>query len=441
MPTADLEQAPVTITAEEIEAQLSRILDSHHFRHSHRYPALLRYLVEQTQAAKGSLLKERLVGIEVFHRAPNYDTNADPVVRVTAAEVRKRIAQYYQEPEHLEELRIDLPTGSYVPRFARSQVMSSRAVADVEPEPVIPPLSEVVVPEPASALSVVEQPAKATTIARRRAWMRWIRMRWVVLGAVLCLGVLLALVAMDWSAGVMSWRDRAVRRFWAPMSAEDAPILVVIGDHTVGTRGNALRSAQDPSISPSEAVLQLMNEHEQVTLTDVMSLFRLTDYMVRQNLPYRVSGPAGVDVAELRNGPLVLFAGLNNRWSMRLAQHLRFRFEDNADDTVGIIEDAQTPGRTWQVDFKVPYSKLPMDYALVARYFDPLIEQPVLLVAGVGSNGTTAASEFVRSERMIEDLEKLAPKDGKHSNVEVVLAVPVVDGHAGAPHIVASQFW
>jgi hypothetical protein len=34
--------------------------------------------------------------IEVFGRSPDYDTAEDPVVRLRAADVRKRLAQYYQ---------------------------------------------------------------------------------------------------------------------------------------------------------------------------------------------------------------------------------------------------------------------------------------------------------------------------------------------------------
>jgi hypothetical protein len=70
-----------------------------------------------------------------------------------------------------------------------------------------------------------------------------------------------------------------------------------------------------------------------------------------------------------------------------------------------------------------------------------MIEQPVIIVAGVGETGTVSASEFVTSERAIEDMNKLAPKGWNHGNVEVVLQTDVIDGHPGPPHIVASHFW
>ena len=55
--------------------------------------------------------------IEIFGRDAEYDTASDPIVRVTAAEIRKRVAQYYQDPTHDQELRIALPSRSYIPQF------------------------------------------------------------------------------------------------------------------------------------------------------------------------------------------------------------------------------------------------------------------------------------------------------------------------------------
>ncbi len=97
---------------EEILVALQEVLASPHFCNSKRYPALLRYVVETSLAGKADLLKERTLGVEVFHRPPDYDTNADTVVRYTAGEVRKRLSLYYHD--HDSRLQISLPAGSYV---------------------------------------------------------------------------------------------------------------------------------------------------------------------------------------------------------------------------------------------------------------------------------------------------------------------------------------
>ena len=102
---------------EIVRRELNSILSSHHFKNSKRYPALLRYVVEKTLDGHSDQLKERTLGIEVFDRPPDYDTNADPVVRFSASEIRKRIAQFYHENDNESGLQIDLPLGSYVPEF------------------------------------------------------------------------------------------------------------------------------------------------------------------------------------------------------------------------------------------------------------------------------------------------------------------------------------
>ena len=96
---------------------MDRLLNSRHFRNSKRYPALLEYIIRETLAGNSESLKERVLGMAVFHRPPDYDANADPIVRVTAGEIRKRIAQYYHEEDAAGEIQIDLRPGSYVPEF------------------------------------------------------------------------------------------------------------------------------------------------------------------------------------------------------------------------------------------------------------------------------------------------------------------------------------
>lgn len=101
-----------------VREQVERVLGSASFRNSRRASAMLRYTVERTLCGEGDTLKERTIGVEVFGRPAGYDTAADHVVRSTAGDVRRRLAQYYQEAGGQGAIRIDFPPGSYVPRFA-----------------------------------------------------------------------------------------------------------------------------------------------------------------------------------------------------------------------------------------------------------------------------------------------------------------------------------
>lgn len=109
-----------------VRDQLARLLASPLFNRSDRYPSFLNYVVESVLRDPAQRIKEQTVGIEVFGRLPGYDTDRDHIVRSTAVEIRKRLRQYYAQPEHRQELVIDLPVGSYTPHlFKQDRLIAS----------------------------------------------------------------------------------------------------------------------------------------------------------------------------------------------------------------------------------------------------------------------------------------------------------------------------
>jgi TolB-like protein len=96
---------------------VDRILASEAFAGVERPSRFLRHLVESTLDGQSAILKESLLGVQVFGRDPSWDPHADPVVRQEAARLRKRLARYYQSAS--PEVRIEVPVGTYVPVFHR----------------------------------------------------------------------------------------------------------------------------------------------------------------------------------------------------------------------------------------------------------------------------------------------------------------------------------
>src|ERR1700758_5864708 len=113
-----------------VREQLRRLVAHPLFTNSKRYPVLLAYTVEQALLGNAGELKERTIGVEAFGREPTYDVNVDPVVRTTAAEVRKRLIQYYYNPDHAGELVIELPVGSYIPTFREPSISQTGSAAE-----------------------------------------------------------------------------------------------------------------------------------------------------------------------------------------------------------------------------------------------------------------------------------------------------------------------
>ena len=69
-------------------------------------------MVEKALDGDFDLLKERLIGSELFGRSPGYDTGEDAIVRVAASDLRKRLLQFYGSSNPQSRFRIDLPPGS-----------------------------------------------------------------------------------------------------------------------------------------------------------------------------------------------------------------------------------------------------------------------------------------------------------------------------------------
>src|ERR1035437_5484036 len=95
-----------------ILAELEAILISPVFQTSKRCKQFLSYVVHHRLEGDHERLKERTIGVELFDRPVGYSTGDDPVVRVQAGEVRRRLEQYYHAQTHLPAVRIELHTGS-----------------------------------------------------------------------------------------------------------------------------------------------------------------------------------------------------------------------------------------------------------------------------------------------------------------------------------------
>jgi TolB-like protein len=105
------------VSPEAIRAELQRILASDLFLNAQRPSQFLRFIVETTLAGNEAQIKEYLLGVEVFGRPQTYDPKDDPVVRIEAGRLRKKLGEYYTGPGRNDSVIIDVPRGGYVPVF------------------------------------------------------------------------------------------------------------------------------------------------------------------------------------------------------------------------------------------------------------------------------------------------------------------------------------
>ena len=402
-----------------IRAQLERLLANVHFKQSKRFPSFLRFVIEHTLAGDAESIKERTLGVEIFGRDADYDTASDPIVRVTAAEIRKRVAQYYQEPGHEEELRINLPSGSYVPQFHWPKGTNEPELAEPGPAPLTAPLE------------VVAFPARLTLNHEATHGRRSSRLAYALAG----LGVLVLSICafFAWQARHLSAFDF----FWRPVFTSNDPLLLCIADQ-LQYSGISLRDAAQPSHQ-----VQLKDNLTAVVIDDVNAIMKVGGILQSSGKKYTVKGEGATDLIDLRAGPTIFVGAFDNAWTLRLTNPLRFHFANNAEMTQFRIVDSSVPSQArWMVDRTVQMTTNNYrDYAIIARFTDTNTGKLEVVIAGIGRGGTIAASEFLTDNSDLSELRQAAVAAGNKKNLEVVLSTQIIDGQPGSPKMEAAYFW
>jgi hypothetical protein len=394
-----------------VRVQLKRLLAHPLFANSKRYPVFLAYTVEQTLLGNSGELKERTIGVEAFGREPSYDVNLDPVVRTTAAEVRKRLIQYYYNTDHVGELIVELPVGSYIPSF-RDPTLSIK----VEPElQVLQKTRMTSQHDPITGFRSEEADLPTT----RPTEHRWILM---------AISMLAALVTGFGVGRIRIPRQPSnLERFWEPVTATSNKVTYCLGQPIDAVD----RERTTPNGMPLDGRLDV---------SDVVTLARSIVPLVPKSGDFRVVSDSEIGYTQLREGPDVLIGAFDNVWTMRITQDLPFGFEYDSQ-TRRIVDRKSPQKRFWTLQWQVPYTKLAKDYAIIARIHDKVTGQPVIILAGILGEGTEAASEVVSKPAYLDEMLKKAPEDWDQLNLEAIIETNVVEGHAGPPTVLAVETW
>jgi hypothetical protein len=415
---------------EAVLRELHEVVASPHFCSSKRYPALLQYIVEMTLAGKSEVLKERTLGIEVFDRAPTYDTNTDTVVRYTAGEVRKRLQLHYSERDHNPEIRISLPPGSYVPEFLHGHdepeaIEESAGFAGTH-FPDFHSMGDAANPvnvgqhnSEFTASRLTTRPTASDAIpAVPPAIARFTKGR--VLWVALAVAVLaISFVALRYHT---ARPQSAVNDFWGPVFRDQHTILICTGGVIFQQNGfsGVITAGKD-------------NEYPFVSMQIASAIAQISSLVEHAGATTQVLPSPSTPLTELRDHSVVLLGGYNNRWAMNLLQPQRFQF---TPEPVESIVDRMQPQVHWARNRTLPYASAD-DYAIVARFRDATTGSWVVVLAGLGRNGTEAAAQFVTSPEYMKMLMDKIGRDLSDRNIEVVLGVRVIEGKTGAPSILA----
>jgi hypothetical protein len=372
-------------TAEAVETELERILQSAAFHGSRRSSDFLRHVVTATLQGKSETLKERTLGVDLFARKADYDTGEDSIVRVKANDIRRRLSQAYQELGHAADFEIVLPAGAYVPEF--------RAVT---------------------------APAAPARIPLRTGYGRWLE---IYAAVVTCLVVVLAWQFWHRPA------DGPYQRFWRPFLASEGQALVCVPHPSVFVLPRSVLESDSKLIERSAIVA---NAIDYVGVGDLMSASRLAAFFASEKKPYQIRLGNDTSFAEIRNSPAVFVGAFTNHWTMEMNQDVRFILRKEGG--VNSIVDTTPPGRNWSFARTT-------DYALITRLSESRTGRPLMIAAGLGHFGTQAAGEFITSPAVMNAVLGTLAAGWERRNVQIVVRVEVLGKTPGPPRVVATHVW
>lgn len=400
--------------------ELERITDSQRFRSSQRYPSFLRMIVEYTLEGRGEELKERTIGVSVFHRSPDYDTNASPTVRVAAAEVRKRLVSLYEESPSPFGIQIVLDPGSYVPRFVRSD--NADPTPSTSDQQTVTPSSEA-----SHRASITHTEIHPPSRSNQASFALWALLSVAVIAASAAGYVFLHKPAYHPSP--------SVGRFWEAFRRPGNRALLSIAS----TPYQRKRTEFDEP-SPNMNLVDATRNFNIVPVADAVTLAKISRFLGEQHVPADILNAKNSTFSQIKQAPAVLIGGFNNEWTLRMSSQLPFYFEES-ESVSSIKEKSANNPRQWSISRTEPYSDFVKDYAIIARFTDVSVGHPIVITAGIGPSGTLAAGDFIMDEESCKKLFALAPKNWEGANVEAVIETDVIHGDAGPPKILATSFW
>lgn len=394
----------------QVEAELEKILDSLHFRNSQQSQRLLRHLVERSLEGRFEELKERVLGVELFGRESGFDTNEDPIVRVRATEVRKRLARYYEGLAEAPPVRLELPAGAYRVEFhAREEAAAEGGGHD-----------------------------ERWRLARGRRW---------------AIGAGVAAVAVAGAAFLAGHRKPGIEdEFWAPVASAKGKVIVCTGHPVVYrfTTDFLLRRGGADFLGKQTSVIELRPE-EAVAGKDIVAIpdqyiglgsahatAKIVSFLAQKGKECDIRFGDDISFTDLRQAPAVLVS-FANRWTFDVTRNLPLGPELGADGKSRIVH--RETGQQWGLPNLQDNGRTDEDYILVTRILASESGQGVLVVAGLTQYGTQAAGEIATNPALLRKALAGAKPGWQQRNVQMLFHVRVVNHTPGPPKLIAIYEW
>lgn len=419
-----------------VASALDRVASSNTFHSSRRAQEFLRYVVVHALREEFDHLKERSIGCEVFGRPPDYDTGSDAVVRVTANDVRKRLAQYYVHEGATDPVRFEMPVGSYIPKLC----LVPQSSDPVTSSQLNGPLSH---PDPASN------------------WMSTSSRRTMMAGASVILLVLLVLLAWVVHSLVTALllAPKELRRVpWSAMFYGGQTLQLIMGDSAVGSvllvygkppmslddYANKRFAVPDPSLPLETQRLHSVLEHSYTSVADARIGARFSRLAASVNRSVSIRFARDLQLSEFHGGSNFVLLGsrMANPWVELFQGQRDFNIEwDPTSHKQFVAIRNSRPGDPQGLTESVGTGKTGRSYAILALTRGLDGKGKVLTAEGTNMEGTEVAADLMFDPDQLSSVLRgcrVGPND-PNGYFEVLMELQSTAGSAKQSRVLATR--
>jgi hypothetical protein len=429
-------------TADERLLALQLVLQSKTFSECETLRQILKFIVERSVAERADEIKEYTIATEVLGRSSDFSSKADNIVRVQAARLRKKLAEYYNGEGAQDPVHIFIARGHYYPEYLTQP-------------PTVRPLVNSSEPQAEQAVTPNPEPAKLS------ATLNW---RSLAFGLLILNLALLTYILRTFSLSADSPKSpplaKALAVLWQPFASSSQPPIIVYSNalFLMSEQGDLYRyytetshslamGAQVPSLAglerrgPIPAHLGPLYYFDSYTgIGEVVAAGRISQLLARRGQDFSVKRSRITSYEDLRNRHVIfLGASLENEILGKLPVESDLVFEDPAgNEFVGrlLIRDRRPEANqpaTYEFRRDGRTKALQSEYALISLLPSVTPNQYILVLAGLSTLGTQAAAEFAISEASMLTLESMWAASGDKdlpSYFQALLEVQIRDGIA-----------
>src|SRR5262249_50855931 len=403
----------LSIPPEEIRRALDRILNSKHFSQAPKKRRFVQLICDYHLAGRAKEINEHLIGLEVYERNDRYSPAEDPVVRVAAHDVRKRLEQYYLHEGRNDDVRLEIPVGSYEPVFK----LASDVPVEIEAHPA-----------GVHALSAIQDRSPQTPQLEnegRRSWLAW------AIGALAAVAVIILAINVwrkNQTPGLTAEQD-IYNPVWGPFFTSQDPTIQVLSNPPVYVlvnkadpdvlRKTSIELSKEGSRELFDLLKQIgQNEPEYLMppklylspmshtgIGEAIGAHLITSLFRSRSLGISLKQSRNLTGEDLKDRNLIMLGG---RWSNAWAGKMSVKEDFYFTPQISIANSAPQPGEEsgYRTKFDEQTGQILEDYALITVKPSAQSKNTIMALEGLRGVGTGAAAELITNKIYLAEINQ-----------------------------------